>query len=72
MGLAYMVYCSKCKREPWVIESNEYNATPNFSCEYCSSMGQLDMEKIVCSVLTEEQFSRYLLMEYGLARKVDF
>lgn len=72
MGIAYIVYCSKCKRDPWVIEDDKYDPVSGFSCEYCSSLGQLDMNKIACSVMTEEQLYGYILMKDGLAKKVDF
>lgn len=72
MGLGYVVYCAKCKRDPWVIESDKYDATIGFACEYCSSLGQLDMQKIAYSVLDEDQLLGFLLMESGLAKKVEF
>lgn len=72
MGIAYVVYCSKCKRNPWVIEDERYDPVIGFSCEYCSSLGQLDMRKITYAIMTEEQFYGYLLIESGLIKQVSF
>jgi DNA-directed RNA polymerase subunit RPC12/RpoP len=71
MTTGYMVYCFKCNRN-WVIEEDKLDAKIGFACEYCSTLGQLDMQQITCKVLDSEQIHNYNLVKYGLARVETF
>lgn len=72
MGVGYLIYCAKCKRDPWVIEYDDFDSVKGFSCEYCSSLGQLDMQQIACQVLTEEQIFCYTMIKEGFLRQESF
>lgn len=71
MTIGYLVYCMKCGRE-WLVTEEGFDPVIGFSCEYCSSLGQLDIQQIVCAALTEEQLYKITLLDNGLAKKVDF